>query len=79
MGALVGAGLALMFAPRSGSETRRYLGDAARKLGTGTKGQVDEVIKSVQDTAADVGDAIDKGKEAFRNSAERAKAPLERV
>lgn len=79
VGAAIGAGLALMFAPRTGSETRRYLGDAARRLGNGTKGQVDEVVNVVQGVAGDVGAAIDVGKEAFRNSAERAAAQLERV
>jgi gas vesicle protein len=33
LGAAVGAGVALLLAPQSGEETRRQLGDGARRLG----------------------------------------------
>jgi hypothetical protein len=43
MGALVGAGLALLLAPASGGETRRRLTDTARRFGETAKEKVDEV------------------------------------
>jgi hypothetical protein len=43
MGALVGAGLALLLAPASGGETRRRLTDTARRFGETAKEKMDEV------------------------------------
>lgn len=43
MGALVGAGLALLLAPASGGETRRRITDTARRFGETAKEKVDEV------------------------------------
>jgi gas vesicle protein len=77
LGAVIGAGLALMFAPMAGSDTRRHIGDAARKLGTGAKGRVDDLMGAIKGSAGDVGAAIDAGKEAFRHSAERTTAERE--
>jgi gas vesicle protein len=76
MGAVVGAGLALIFAPTSGSETRRQIGDAARKVKDGTRGRVDQVMGAIKEGAGDVSAAIGAGKEAFRRNAETA--PLEK-
>lgn len=77
MGAVMGAGLALMFAPMAGKETRRHIGDAARKLGAGTKGRVDDLVGAIKSGAGDVGAAIDAGKDAYRRSAERTPAKHE--
>jgi gas vesicle protein len=72
LGAAIGAGLALMFAPMVGKETRRHIGDAARKLGSNTKGRMDDLVGAIKGGASDVGAAIDRGKDAYRHSAERA-------
>ena len=77
LGAVIGAGLALMFAPMAGKETRRHIGDAARKLGTGTRDRVDDLVGVVKNSAGDVGAAIDAGKDAFRRSTERTAAERE--
>lgn len=77
LGAVIGAGLALMFAPMAGRETRRHIGDAARRLGSGTKGRVDDLVGAIKSGAGDVGAAIDAGKEAYRRSAERTPAQNE--
>lgn len=74
---MIGAGLALMFAPMAGKETRRHIGDAARKLGTGTRDRVDDLVGVVKNSAGDVGAAIDAGKDAFRRSTERSVAERE--
>lgn len=65
LGAAVGAGVALLIAPQSGEETRRQLGDRAKKLGD----DIDEKVKSAKDEvkhrAGDVKAAIGAGREAF--------------
>lgn len=72
LGAVIGAGLALMFAPMAGRDARRHIGDAARRLKSGTQDRVDGLLGAIKEGAGDVGAAIDAGKEAYRHSAERA-------
>lgn len=54
-GAVVGAGAAILFAPNSGSETRRRLGSEASKLGTAAmdavKEQKDEALRTLSTVA----------------------------
>jgi gas vesicle protein len=55
-GAAVGAGLALLFAPQSGKETRKQIKDLSEKLGGEVKDGVDKVserAKSFLDGAKD--------------------------
>lgn len=54
----------------AGKETRRHLGDAARKLKDGAQGRMDGVLNAVKDSAGDVGAAIDAGRNEFRRHAE---------
>jgi hypothetical protein len=42
LGALVGAGVALLFAPAAGTDTRRRLGETARKLGSAARDKFQE-------------------------------------
>ena len=42
VGAAVGAGVALLFAPRSGSETRAWLADRSRKIKDMTTSALDQ-------------------------------------
>jgi gas vesicle protein len=77
LGAAIGAGLALIFAPMAGSETRRRIGATARKLKSGTQGQVDHMMDTLKQGAEDVGSAINAGKEAYRRSP--SGAPLEKT
>ena len=72
LGAVVGAGAALLLAPRSGSETRRRISDSARNMGDSASDQVDRVRNLVAERADDVGAAIDAGKEAFRHNVENS-------
>ena len=79
LGAMVGAGLALMFAPMAGDETRRHIGKAARKLRDGTQDQLDSVKSVIQEGAGDISAAIDAGKDALRRNAEKAPIASEQV
>jgi len=48
-GAAVGAGLALLFAPQSGKETRRQIRDFSDKLGNEVKGKVEKISEKAMD------------------------------
>lgn len=56
LGSLIGAGIALLYAPKSGRETRRDISKAARKIKRDTAELVDDTINSVEDFAGDVKD-----------------------
>jgi gas vesicle protein len=43
IGALLGAGVALLFAPQSGSDTRRMIRKRAKKLAAGAEDRFDDV------------------------------------
>jgi len=71
IGALAGAGIALLYAPRSGKETRELIADKGRAL----KGQAHDAIAHAHDyidgKKAEIVAAVEAGKEAMRE--ERAK------
>jgi gas vesicle protein len=71
IGALVGTGVALLYAPRSGRETRELLAQKGRAL----KGQASEALVGatdfVQGKKAELVAAVEAGKDAMRE--ERAK------
>ncbi|HVE78975.1 MAG TPA: YtxH domain-containing protein [Gemmatimonadaceae bacterium] len=73
LGAALGAGLALLFAPRSGAETRRELGRSARRVGNAAadaaSGVRENVSGAFQQARATVEDRID----AARDVVERKK------
>ena len=68
MGLAVGAGLALLFAPRSGEETRRDLQRRAREVGDQAQELVSELTDTVnskfQQAKDTVGDRIDSARNA---------------
>lgn len=72
-GALVGAGVALLFAPQAGSQTRGLLRDYAARA----KDEFDEAVdrgSEVWDQATEHGkEFVDKGKKSLRESARQAK------
>ena len=79
LGAVVGAGLALILAPMAGDETRRQIGAAARKLRDGAKGQMDLAMNAAKDGVGDVGAAIGAGKDEFRRHSEASRMAKEPV
>lgn len=54
LGALVGAGLALLFAPKSGEETQEELREHARKLRSTAEERVREAQRQLEDRLGDV-------------------------
>lgn len=65
LGAAVGAGVALLLAPQSGEETRRKLGETARRLGDDLDDKVRSAREEVKHRAGDVKAAIGAGREAY--------------
>lgn len=84
-GAAVGAGLALLFAPRSGREMRQDLSDGARRLKETAEDKVRQVQTAVSDgidtVRRQVTDRVDAAKGAFdagRNAARETREEMER-
>lgn len=84
-GAILGAGIALLFAPRTGKETRRELGNGMRKIRDSAEDTVQKVQKAVsgtieefRDQVNDRMDAARQAMEAGREAALRSRGDLER-
>ncbi|HEX6558566.1 MAG TPA: YtxH domain-containing protein [Longimicrobiales bacterium] len=84
-GALLGAGIALLFAPRSGRETRAAITDGARNL----KQKAEETVRGVQDSVSEAVEGVRhqvSGRvnvardavEAGRSAARESRADMER-
>lgn len=89
LGALVGAGLALLFAPQSGEDTQEELKERARQLRTAAEGRVREAQRTLEermDVARDgvrekvdsVKDAVEAGRQAAREARDDLESKLER-
>lgn len=85
LGALVGAGIALLFAPKTGAETQEELKEHARKLRGAAEERVREAQKQLEERLDDVREGVqtrfDGVKEAVtagRSAATDARTELER-
>lgn len=67
LGAVVGAGIALLLAPGSGSDTRKRLADAGRRLGGAARKGLDQARDTVSDLKQDATSALEAGREAFEH------------
>jgi gas vesicle protein len=80
VGAILGAGAALLFAPQSGIKTRRDISRFARKTGKVVEGVAGEVVGSVAGMADAVEEKaeelLEKGKDLSRESREAVLAAL---
>jgi gas vesicle protein len=71
IGALVGTAAALLYAPRSGKETRELLAKKGRELKGKASDALDDAKDFVQGKKAEITAAVEAGKDAMRE--ERAK------
>jgi len=70
IGLAVGAGLALLFAPRTGAETRRDLQRRAREVGDQAQDIVSELTESVGNTIQHAKDSVEGRIDATRDAIE---------
>lgn len=74
VGVAVGAGLALLMAPATGSDTRRRIGETARRFGHQAKegiGHAGEVLHDLRDEAKS---AVDAGRKVFNRARHTAES-----
>ena len=74
IGAVVGAGIALLLAPATGSETRQRLADTARRLSKDAGHTLDKARETVSELGADAKSAIDAGRDAFARDGDKRAA-----
>jgi gas vesicle protein len=65
IGAVIGAGVALLMAPDSGKRTRQRLASTARRLGESAGHTLEQARDTVSELGADARSAIKAGQEAF--------------
>jgi len=65
LGAVIGAGVALMLAPEAGPEMRRKLGEAAKGLGGGLGDRLGTVKDDIKQRASDLKSAVGAGRDAY--------------
>lgn len=81
LGGLVGATVALLFAPRSGEETREYLANKARFGADALKDKMsvakDKLMETKDRLGSEAKDMLSKGKEAMAREKEVISAAIE--
>lgn len=65
VGALVGAGIALLLTPAPGRDVRRRLGHTARKVGSGAKEMIGKARGTMEGVREDARVAVERGRESF--------------
>ena len=67
-GAILGAGLALLYAPKSGAETRRQVTNSAQRFKRRAAAAYEDASHAVSDVMAKSRRAIEVGREAFNDA-----------
>jgi gas vesicle protein len=75
LGALVGAGIALLLTPGTGKENRRRLADAGRRWGLAARSKFDQARDTAHDLKQDVKSALEAGRDAFEHG-QKSREPL---
>ena len=68
IGAAAGAALALLLAPATGEETRRRLGETAKKFGSEGKRRFGDLRDAAGDRVTEVKEAVRAGRDAYREA-----------
>lgn len=77
LGALSGAALAILFAPRSGRETRELLGEGLRETAERGRRLGEQALARGREMADDAGSYIDRQREALEKRRDRLAAAVE--
>jgi gas vesicle protein len=68
LGAIVGAGVALLLAPQTGEETRKLIGDRGRQLADDATSKLQGVKEDLKSHSGDLKKAVVAGKDAFNQA-----------
>ena len=68
VGAVIGAGLALLYAPQSGKETRKLLTKKAKLIRDKVQVTVENAQEIIKDGQANIAAAFDSGKEIAQHN-----------
>ena len=77
LGALSGAALAILFAPRSGRETRELLGEGLRDTAERGRRLGEQALDKGREIAEDAGGYLDRQREALEKRRDRLAAAVE--
>jgi len=68
IGAMLGAGIALLLAPAHGRDARRVVGHKVKQLGSNAKSVFAKVRGGADDVKSDARSAIDKGRQEYNRN-----------
>jgi gas vesicle protein len=77
LGALSGAALAILFAPRSGRETREILGEKLRETADRSRKLGEQALEKGREMAEDASGYVDRQRDALEKRRERLTAAVE--
>jgi gas vesicle protein len=73
IGALIGAGVALLYAPQSGEETRKLLAKKGEDLRDKAEESLEDAKAFIRGKQAEINAAVEAGKAAMREEREKQK------
>jgi gas vesicle protein len=77
LGAMAGAAVTLLYAPRSGRETREYLGEKLREGAERGRELRDEIVTRGREYLDEAGELVEKQKENLGRRRERLAAAID--
>jgi len=77
LGALSGAALAILFAPRSGRETREILGEKLRETAERGRQLGERAVEKGKEVAEDASGFVDRGRDVLEKRRDRLAAAVE--
>ncbi len=79
LGLALGAGIALLMAPKTGPDTRRVIGERAREFKNSARDMMDDMSENIQSTFSDAYDLMHDQVDDARNSVNRGKRQVKRA